>query len=697
MSLFGSLFTAVSGLSAQSQETAMISNNIANVDTVGFKSNNAAFFSLVTTSVGDYSPGTVSVDQVQNIGLEGTIQQTSSSTDAAISGNGFFTVKADDNSSSPFLYTRSGSFSEDSTGLLRNSAGQVLYAWPLSSTGALPSNQGDVASLVPANVSFLGGLTKPTTTASLSLNLNADQNDTNLETAATPSNLPVNNVTTPPDYTRALTVYDSLGSAQNLTFQFSKIVGPMSYATSQTSNTTDATSLTDTAKFPNVKKGDSFTVSVGTDSRTYVIGEPGNNGETEVDTMGDLVNDINTNFAGGDAANASLNAGGQLVIQAVNPKANMTLTNVIGNPLGGTGNSALDLGSLDMASQPGTTGSSTSYATSTGAGLTNASLITAAFPSLSNGSPFGVKIGATTHNFTVGAAPADNVGDLIANLNTQFGAGTASLDGNGQLDIQASNATDTVSFTGLAAGDTTSGTAFSLNYTPQAAISGGTYTTYPGQTDFPQIANVTDPNTSGWWQVSVTKPDGTTLTQGLMNFNGDGTLNAADDATGSENINLNGINWNNGSEDSNISVNVGAFTQYAGDYNVVSSDQNGAALGLRTGVEITSDGTIVAEFSNGGTSNLYKIPLSTFANPNGLEAVSGTAYSETSASGADNLREAGEGGAGTLTADALEGSNVDLADEFSKLIVTQNAYAANTKVVSTVDSMTQDLLQIVNG
>jgi flagellar hook protein FlgE len=127
---------------------------------------------------------------------------------------------------------------------------------------------------------------------------------------------------------------------------------------------------------------------------------------------------------------------------------------------------------------------------------------------------------------------------------------------------------------------------------------------------------------------------------------------------------------------------------------VISSDQNGAALGLRTGVEITRDGIIVAQFSNGATADLYKIPLVTFANPNGLQEESGTAYSETDGSGANNLREAGTGGAGFLEPSTVESSNVDLADEFAKLIVSQRAFTANTKIITTVDQMTEDLLRL---
>lgn len=78
MSLFGALYTGVSGLGAQSQATAMISNNIANVNTVGFKRSEAAFYSLVTTEGRStkYSPGTVSVDRIQRVTEQGPIQQS---------------------------------------------------------------------------------------------------------------------------------------------------------------------------------------------------------------------------------------------------------------------------------------------------------------------------------------------------------------------------------------------------------------------------------------------------------------------------------------------------------------------------------------------------------------------------------------------------------------------------------------------
>jgi flagellar hook protein FlgE len=103
---------------------------------------------------------------------------------------------------------------------------------------------------------------------------------------------------------------------------------------------------------------------------------------------------------------------------------------------------------------------------------------------------------------------------------------------------------------------------------------------------------------------------------------------------------------------------------------------------------------VIARFSNGASAKLYKLPMVTFSNPNGLQEVSGTAYSENELSGEENLREAGKGGAGFLETSTIESSNVDLADEFAKLIVSQRAFSAGTKIINTVDQMTEQLLNL---
>lgn len=576
MGLFGALFTGVSALSAQSQKTAIISNNIANVNTNGFKRSEASFFSLVTTSTNTsrYSPGTVTVNRIQRVSQQGPISQSESSTDASVSGKGFFAVKRDslDSALTEFLYTRNGQFSEDSQGFLRNSAGFFLYGWPLDVNGALPANQGDLDSLVPIDVAFLGGLTRPTTTAELAVNLDAAEVDADFASVLAGQ----------PDFSRGLTVYDTLGNPQNLTFQFSKTYGPQAAAISTLANQTAATNLVTNL---GMTDGDRFTVNDGTTTITLEVNDGGavGGGATGVETVGDIINAINANLTD---ATAFIGNNGEIVIQHnefVTGTETLTIANTVGTPLSELG-------------------------------------------------------------FTAGAYVSDDIG--------------------------------------------TSGNYSNGTFADSPPYSGG---------EFPAVQFLPgDPlyNPRGWWQMRIMDPNNNSLSVGLVNFNGDGTLNALPDNEGNTDIELSNINWGNGSELQNIDIDVSSFSQFSSDYTVLFSDQNGAELGLRTGVEIDREGFVIAQFSNGATTRLYKLPLTTFANPNGLREVSGTAYTETEDSGEENLREAGTGGAGFLEPSTLENSNVDLADEFAQLIVAQRAYSAGTKVINTVDQMTQELLQL---
>ena len=244
MGLFGSLFTGVSALNAQSQNTAIIANNIANVSTVGFKRSEAAFLSLVTTESRQarFSPGTVSTNRLQKVKEQGGIQQTSSATDVGVSGNGLIPVKRSTEGDQEFLYSRNGQFSEDSQGFLANSAGFVLYAWPVDTEGDLPAAQGDLTSLVPANVSFLGGLTRPTSSAQISINLDAEEPAYNPALFAPSTTLPIPEIRAA-HFQRGLRVFDSLGSGQDMNFEFRKILGPMAVATTGTSTPVSYTHL----------------------------------------------------------------------------------------------------------------------------------------------------------------------------------------------------------------------------------------------------------------------------------------------------------------------------------------------------------------------------------------------------------------------------------------------------------------------
>jgi flagellar hook protein FlgE len=145
----------------------------------------------------------------------------------------------------------------------------------------------------------------------------------------------------------------------------------------------------------------------------------------------------------------------------------------------------------------------------------------------------------------------------------------------------------------------------------------------------------------------------------------------------------------------NISVNItsGALTQFAsssGAATINTVTQNGFAAGQLQSVAINNSGLVVGTFSNGQNINLAAVTLSHFNGTNYLKALSGGAYEVTDLSG-----PAITGATGKISGSSLEGSNTDIADEFTKLIVTQQAYSANTKVITTANSMVQDLLNVL--
>lgn len=132
-------------------------------------------------------------------------------------------------------------------------------------------------------------------------------------------------------------------------------------------------------------------------------------------------------------------------------------------------------------------------------------------------------------------------------------------------------------------------------------------------------------------------------------------------------------------------------TSSSGGVNVRSLKQDGYAAGTVNDVSVTADGRIVASYSNGVTTPLAQVAFAHFNAPNSLKREDGSTFSETLEAG---LPLDGLNGGGVMGGQ-LEGSNTDIAEEFSKMIVTQQAYSANTKIITTVQQMLQDTINIV--
>ncbi len=142
-----------------------------------------------------------------------------------------------------------------------------------------------------------------------------------------------------------------------------------------------------------------------------------------------------------------------------------------------------------------------------------------------------------------------------------------------------------------------------------------------------------------------------------------------------------------------FSMGAGSLTQYAstgGTATINAVTQNGYAAGQLQSVAINNNGIVVGTFSNGQNLDLASVSLSHFNGTDYLKSLDGGAYAVTEQSGPAIL-----GASGTISGSSLEGSNTDIASEFTKLIVTQQAYSANTKVITTANSMVQDLLNVL--
>ncbi|MGQ0825065.1 MAG: flagellar hook protein FlgE [Actinomycetota bacterium] len=127
---------------------------------------------------------------------------------------------------------------------------------------------------------------------------------------------------------------------------------------------------------------------------------------------------------------------------------------------------------------------------------------------------------------------------------------------------------------------------------------------------------------------------------------------------------------------------------------VAALSQNGSAVGSVIGFSVSQEGLITGVFSNGRTQALGQIALSAFANPVGLEKAGGSLYRSTVNSGEPQIGTAGQGGRGTMAGGTVEMSNVDLAAEFTNLIVAQRGFQANSRVITASDEILQDLVNL---
>lgn len=217
---------ALSGLTAASTALDVVSNNIANANTVGFKSSRTEFADVYAAGAANLNQSSVGegvrVDDTAQQFTQGGITTTSANLDLAISGDGFFTLK----DASGVVYSRNGQFSPDKLGNVVNATGQALQVYPPTANGGF--NTGTTTDL---NLETAQSAPNATTTGSIILNLPSN--------SAVPTAAPFD-PTNPNTYTESTstTVYDSLGTASPATFYFSQTATPNQWTVNMTVNGT---------------------------------------------------------------------------------------------------------------------------------------------------------------------------------------------------------------------------------------------------------------------------------------------------------------------------------------------------------------------------------------------------------------------------------------------------------------------------
>jgi flagellar hook protein FlgE len=155
-----------------------------------------------------------------------------------------------------------------------------------------------------------------------------------------------------------------------------------------------------------------------------------------------------------------------------------------------------------------------------------------------------------------------------------------------------------------------------------------------------------------------------------------------------------------GRNNANVTLDFNGFgsgegiTQFASPNTTVAFFQDGYPMGILNNFTVSQDGTIVGNFTNGQNLPLYRVALAQFANPAGLEKLGDSTFRDTMNSGLPNIQAALEGGSGAIIGATLEMSNVDLTEEFTRLIISQRGFQANTRIVTVSDSILEEVVNM---
>lgn len=599
MSLTSSLFSGVSGLTTMGNSMTVIGDNIANVNTVGFKASRVTFQDVlsqtVSTNAGSAQVGRgTSLGDITGMFSQGSFESTESSTDLAIGGEGFFIVRDPENTAETY-YTRAGEFRFDKDGYFTTPAGMIAQGWEVQ-RNSVTDDVEEVGSITDIKLDSFTSPPEETDIITVITNLDSEGED-NTTGSDTSLSMAWDGDTTLDshigsaayEYQTTVKVYDALGSTHDVTIYFDRGDTASTYEYIVTCN-------------PSEDKRDFFSSST----------------ETGLGLLGR----------------------GILTFTPDGVFSNQTFEMFVGES-GGAPTVTAGTGAWALAGDYPTVGGDWSGDSS----------------DLLGGPP-----ATETYNFSAtstGVIGTDNV--TLSWTSTNGG-------GSGSVTIPA----------GYSQGDSLEGPdglylTFGIG---DSVTTGDTFTTtiYQGDSD-----SLTDPYSWSDMTGAYANQHFTFAPDFLGGLNGTTIMNIELDLGSG----FDGTNW---------APDSLSTTQFASASTTVFQSSTGYGAGSLQNITVDVDGVITGHYSNGQVSPLYRIALGKFQNVQGLYKEGGNLFSETRTSGSVTTNKPGENGLGSIAPNSLEQSNVDIASEFVKMITTQRAYQANSKIVTTVDTMLSDTI-----
>lgn len=655
--MMASLFAGVSGLRNHQVKMNVIGNNIANVNTIGFKGGRVTFReALVQTFKGAGRPSEISggtnpvqlglgmtVSTIDNVFQQGGLETTGQITDLAIQGSGFFVLS---NNTGQY-FTRAGAFGFDANSNL------VDPATGLFVQGRMADAEGNIPSTATiGNITMPFGQqdpAQPTTLITLGNNLNsvATESNAHMISAGATGITTVSNTPT----------VDGAGGVHTLTIVGNQATNSSWAGTNVGNNISGAPGT--------VLSGNMTLASLGvTDVSGFTISR--DNG-----TLVEIVSVASINSTVNELINA-INQISGIKAELVGGEIQLTRTKA------GAGTDY----NIEL---------STSQVTVDPMGLNTTGNIVGVLFGVPDGTTQLINNG-TDHTFvctdvfdpTSGSIqPPINL-DILIDSNTGLAMGIEGLGGGG-VEIEA--------LSGLSAGTATIETDDTTH-----AMSTTVYDSQGGKHTLTlEFLKSVEKNQWTWSASFLGNEIITGGGSGTIEFNPDGSLFSFEYIGGATSLTF---DPNNGADMVDVGIDAGSAGQYDGLTGFASAhtasvlNQNGHGLGILDKISFDQSGNIFGIFTNGVSRVLAQIVMADFNNQAGLIKAGQSLYQTSANSGEPIIGVAGETISGTISSGALEASSVDIASEFTNMITAQRGYQANARIITTSDQMLEELVNL---